>query len=275
MSLKEVQHRVQEKKRRRRRFRWRLLLVVLLAAGVGTLLRAPYFNIQEVEVTGLKKIPSAYVEAEIQGTKGQNFFLFTSRAFQEGLQQQEYFDHLTVRRHLPNRIHVHVVERVAEVNYLKDGVVSLLTRDGVLLEVGANRLPEGLNVIDQVPLRALGENLYEDHEEKIRFLEEYRQLQLRNQSAVSLDTVDLRDMVDIKVPVGELEIRLGRRLDLMEKLNQAISIIEGGNLQGESGYVDVSLYPASPVVFIESLQEELRPPEEEGETAEEEGEESP
>lgn len=234
-----------------------------MATGVGTLLRAPYFNIQEVEVTGLEKIPSAYVEAEIQGTKGENFFLFTSRAFQEGLRNQEYFDHLTVRRHLPNRIHVHVVERVAEVNYLRDGVVSLLTRDGVLLEVGANRLPDGLNVIDGVPLKALGENLYEDHEEKIQFLEEYRQLQLRNQSAVSLNMVDLRNMADIKVPVDALEIRLGRRMDLMEKLNQAISIIEDGNLLGESGYVDVSLYPASPVVFIESLQEELRPPEEE------------
>jgi cell division protein FtsQ len=253
MSLQEVQERIRIKKKRRRRRRMMFLSLLLLIAAVVFLVKAPFFQITEVTVTGNDRISLALIQAELDGLKGQNIFTFSGKAVEEVLSHQQYFDSLTFSRTLPDGLSIAVKERKAEVAFVSGGVTYLLTRNSILLEMGGN-IEEGMTILidDTVP-GELGEKLYEEESEKGKLLREFRYLQERNISETYLDTIDMSDMAKVRTVYQGMDIILGYRDGLKDKLNKAINIIEGGNLQGKTGYIDMS-YPEKPVLFMETVE---------------------
>lgn len=226
-----------------------LLLLFMISAGVFAA-NAPYFEIKFVAVTGNDKIPSQLIERETEKLLGENIFLFKTSGIQGVLENQPYFQQMKMKRVFPATIEISVEEKKAEVNYYKDGVISLATREGILLEIGANEV-EGVTLTDEVELPPLGANIYENHPDKRKVLEEFRYLQERNISEIGFSELDLRDMTHIRTYYNDLEVRIGYPDSLKEKLNAAINIINDGNLQTVKGYVDMS-YLEKPVVFDEA-----------------------
>jgi cell division protein FtsQ len=253
MSLKEVQERIRKKKRRRRKRLITLLLILLsISAGIFAV-KAPYFRIGNVLVQGNEKIPTALIENEAEDLLGQNIFLYHGDDLETFMQSQPYFQDMEIQRKFPSDLVITITEKKPEVNYYHEGIVSLLTKNGVLLEAGANPI-EGVTLVDQVTLPGLGENIYRDHPEKIKVLEEFRYLQERNISDISFTEIDLTDMKNIRTYYNELEIRLGYPDSLKEKLNAAINIISGGQLEAVKGYIDLA-YVEEPVVYDEAMIE--------------------
>ena len=250
MALKEIQERIRKKKmKRRRRMMFFLLILLMISLGIFVT-NAPYLDIQSVSIIGNEKIPSALIESETEKLLGQNIFLFSSDDTKAFFERQPYYKYMKIKRVFPSSIEITVEEKKAEVNYYKDGVISLATREGILLEIGANAV-EGVTLIDQISLPGLGENIYEEHPDKIKVLKEFKYLQERNISEINFTDLDLRDMTNIRTYYKNLEVRLGYADSLKEKLNAAINIISDGNLQDVKGYVDLS-YVEEPVVFDES-----------------------
>lgn len=248
-SVVDVQKRHKIKKRKRRRRRITILLILFLAGLITFLVKSPYFIINNVEISGMEKIPLNLIDTEIDGIKGSNIFIFNSQEIKEILSYQEYFDKINIKRKLPDKIIIEIQEKNPEINYLKNGVVSLLTEDGIVLEIGANSLEDGCTLIDDVDLPALGENIYKEDEEKSKFLSQFRDLQKRNINNIVLDTINMTDMKNIRSKYNNLEIRLGYRDLLKNKLNIAINIIEEGNLEDKKGYIDVAM-PDKPIINI-------------------------
>ncbi|MFH5836377.1 cell division protein FtsQ/DivIB [Proteiniclasticum sp. C24MP] len=250
MSLKEVQDRIRKKKKkRRRRVMLFLLFLIMISAGIAVT-HAPFFDIQSVSVTGNDKIPSPLIERETDKLLGENILLLSMHETEGFFRKQPYFRHMKMKRIFPSTIEITIEEKKAEVNYYKDGVISLATREGVLLEIGANAV-DGVTLTDEITLPELGENIYEAYPEKVKILEEFRYLQERNISDIRFTELDLRDMTNIRTYFKDLEVRLGYPDSLKEKLNTAINIISDGNLHGVKGYVDLS-YVEKPVVFDET-----------------------
>lgn len=229
-----------------------LLIIAVISLGVFVT-NAPYFEISSVIIEGNDKIPSSLIEEEGNRLIGENILLFSSDDLEENLGKQPYLEDIQISRKFPSSIVVAVKEKKAEVNYYKDGVISLLTREGTLLETGANKV-EGVTLVDQVELPKLGENLYSESPDKMKVLEEFRYLQERNISEVIFTEIDLSDMKNIRTYYNDLEIRLGYTDSLKDKLNAAINIISEGNLSSVKGYVDIS-YVDEPVVFDETKLE--------------------
>lgn len=269
MSLKEVQDRIRKKKRkRRRRIRIFLLVLIMISAGIFVT-HAPYFDIQSISIQGNHKISDQLIGKETDQLIGENILLFSMEQTKDFFENQPYFDHMKVKRIFPSTIEITVQEKKAEVNYYKDGVISLATREGILLEVGANAV-EGVTLKDDIALPELGGNIYEAFPEKVKILEEFRYLQERNISDIRFTELDLRDMTNIRTYYNDLEVRLGYPDTLKEKLNTAINIISDGNLEDVKGYVDLS-YVEKPVVFDESRVIEQTEEEELNEEAPENG----
>lgn len=266
VSLKEVQDRIKKRKmRRRRRVKFFLLTLIMISSGIFVT-NAPYFDVQSVSITGNDKIPSEVITNETDKLLGENILLLSADETKAFFEKQPYFEHMKMKRVFPSTIRITIEEKKAEVNYYKDGVISLATREGILLEIGANAV-DGVTLKDDIKLPELGANIYEEHPEKVKILEEFRYLQERNISEISFTELDLRDMTYIRTYYRNLEVRLGYPDSLKEKLNAAINIISDGNLQGVKGYIDLS-YVEKPVVYDESrvtapLEEETNedPPE--------------
>ena len=254
MGLKEVQEKIKKRKqRRRRRILTFLFLAFLMALGIF-LVKAPMFSITEVELVGNVKISSDVIQSELEGLKGQNIFLFKDEEIKKILGYQSYFEGMDVKRSFPAKVIFTIREKIPEVNYNSGGTVSLLTRDGFLLEVGANPLEDAVTLLDNTPIPELGVNLYQEENKKSTLLEEFRYLQERNISSTKFHVLDLRDMKNIKTYYNDLEVRLGYPDSLKEKLNRAINIIEGASLEATKGYIDLSFYE-NPVVFPETAVE--------------------
>lgn len=276
MSLRDVQDRIKAKKRKRRkRILTVLFLAMLVACGVY-LTHAPYFSVQRLKITGNEKIELRHLESQGAFLLGQNIFLLKQGSLKEQLSSHPYFLEVEVRRILPDGVHLYIKERVAEVNYYNQGVVSLLTGEGILLEVGADPIL-GPMLIEELSLPELGAPIYEEASAKKKVLMEFTDLMKRNTSSIQFQEIDLRDETNIRTYYKNLEIRLGYGDSLKAKLNAAINIILDGQLEEVHGYVDVS-YLAHPVVFDEALQleeeeenpleepeDETGPPESEGE----------
>jgi len=250
VSLKEVQDRIKKRKmRRRRRLKFFLLTIIMISSGIFVT-NAPYFKVQTISITGNEKISSDLITRETDRLLGENILLYSADDTKAFFEKQPYFEHMKMKRVFPSTIEITIEEKKAEVNYYKDGVISLATREGVLLEIGANAV-EGVTLKDDIELPDLGANIYEEYPEKVKILEEFRYLQERNISEISFSELDLRDMTYIRTYYKNLEVRLGYPDSLKEKLNAAINIISDGNLQAVKGYIDLS-YVEKPVVYDES-----------------------
>lgn len=247
MSLKEIQERIERKKRRRKKRILTVLLLFALSAGVAFLLKAPYFMVEKVTVSGQMEIPKGFVEESARPLFGENIFLMKTQTITEHLKKHPYFSSAEIKRVLPNGISIKVKEHTAKVNYYSNGVYSLLTEQGQLLDVGANPI-EGVTLIDTRPLPELGANIYEDAPEKMRILETFVVLHERNTSVVELPVIDLTESSNIRTYYHDTEIRLGYGDSLKEKLNAAINIILSGHLDEVKGYLDLA-YVDDPVIF--------------------------
>ena len=247
MSLKEIQERIERKKRRRKKRILTVLLMFVLSAGVVFLLKAPYFMVEKVTVSGQMEITKGFVEESARPLFGENIFLMKTQTITEHLKKHPYFSSAEIKRVLPNGISIKVKEHTAKVNYYSNGVYSLLTEQGQLLDVGANPI-EGVTLIDTRPLPELGANIYEDAPEKMRILETFVVLHERNTSVVELPVLDLTESSNIRTYYHDTEIRLGYGDSLKEKLNAAINIILSGHLDEVKGYLDLA-YVDDPVIF--------------------------
>lgn len=248
-TVVDIQNRLKLKKKRKKRRRKITLLLLLITAIITFLVKSPYFTIDNVEVIGMEKIPMQLIEDEIKEIKGNNIFLFRSSEIKEILSHQEYFKYIKIERRIPNEIVINIEEKKPEINYIKNGIINLLTEDGTLLEIAANKIEDGSTLIDDVELPSVGENIYKDQEEKKAFLAEFRDLQKRNMSEIKIDTINMTNMENITSKYNNLEIRLGYRDSLKDKLNKSINIIEEGQFENKYGYIDVSL-PDKPVIHI-------------------------
>ncbi len=262
MALIEVKERIRNKKRRRRK-RILLTMLIILVIGLGiAAVKSTWLDTTLITFEGNVEIPSSYLETESQKLLGENLLLISKNDVLPFLEQKPYFLDVNLHKKFPNKLTLEITEKTPEINYICDGVVNLLTKDGILLETATNFVEGGLMLLDVQSLPEEGMNLYPDEESKQKLIREFRELQLRNESEIIFDTLDLNDMTNIKTYYEDLEIWLGYPEDLKEKLNAAINIITEGQIMGVKGYVDVS-YLDKPVVFDDSLMtpaEEIETP---------------
>ena len=139
--------------KRRLSFKFIALLAVIFGA-VAAVLLSPLFRIKEIDVYGNFVITKAEILSAAQIEEGMNIFSFSSYAAARRVDALPYARSVVIERHLPDRIVIQVVERVAIANISVAGSSTYLLIDdaGMVLRTGqtpAVHLPKiiGLNFL--------------------------------------------------------------------------------------------------------------------------------
>jgi len=122
-----------------------LSLLALVAAAVG-LAWSPMLDVEQVEVLGSRRLPTAQVLAAVSVDRGAPLVAVDLTAVRRRVEALPYVKSAEVRRHWPDRVVVEIVERVPALAVPVDGGVALYDSDGVRLG-GAVTLPRGVPLL--------------------------------------------------------------------------------------------------------------------------------
>lgn len=121
-------------KRIKRIIKWTMLIAIIVG-GITFAMISPIFNIQEIQVNNINKLSADTVISLSGLTKGQNIFRLFTNKIEENIKQEPYVDSVEVKRVLPNKIEINIIER--ERNYSLEFLngYAYINNQGYILEI--------------------------------------------------------------------------------------------------------------------------------------------
>ena len=243
------------KRKKKKKSRNLILLAIIMVSTLVTLcFKLPYFNITKIEIVGNVNVPTTKINEQINTHLNSNIFYASFEDSKSDIVKNPYTLGVTIKKILPNKIVIQMEERVA-VFYgkVKDNYY-IIDNEGVLLEKRSNI--KDMNIVNLVGIdfknSQVGNTIIAD-DRKINIasnisnvINEYR----KNKNNIIISSVDISNVLDVKVYSGQMCIKLGAIEDLENKFNKAVNIISQPKYKAAKGYVDVR-FKAPPVVFIE------------------------
>lgn len=230
-----------------------MLSVFFISALIVLAFKLPYFNIKNVEVQGNKAVSSKMI-TDISGIfKGNNIFYLNIQKARENILKISYVSNVSIDRKLPDKIIINITERNAHYFVKLDKSYLIIDNDGIILEK-RNDL-KGLKLTEIIGIkpdnRKIGESILTNssRSSQIEILNTFSDLIERNKSDFTISSIDLSDILDLKVYYGGMCVKLGTKENLESKLNKALNILSLNQLKNAKGYIDVS-YDGNPVFFI-------------------------
>lgn len=95
----------------------------------------------------------------------------------------------------------------------------------------------------------VGERVLEDNRIS-EILTTFYNIVRNNPTEYNISSIDLHDLTNIKVYIGEVEGRLGNDENLLDKMNKILHIVSSQEVAMNKGYIDVS-FEGSPVYHHE------------------------
>ncbi|MEK6263300.1 MAG: FtsQ-type POTRA domain-containing protein [Clostridium sp.] len=244
-----------KKRKKKKKLRNLILLAIIMISTLVTLcFKLPYFNITKIEILGNVNVPSSKMTEQIITHFNCNIFYASFVDSKSDIVKNPYTLGVTIKKVMPNKIIIQVEERVA-VFYVKvKDNYYIIDNKGVLLEKRSNI--KDMNIVNLVGIdfknSQVGNKIISD-ERKINIannisniINEYR----KTKNNIIISSVDISNVLDVKVYSGQMCIKFGTIEDLENKFNKAINIISQPKYKAAKGYVDVS-FKSPPVVFIE------------------------
>lgn len=138
-SLKE-----QEIARKKRKIVFRIVkiaMLLLIVIGGGTyFLLSPFFNIKEITASGNEKITSEELVSLSGILLEENIFKIQKGKAQQTIKENAYIDQVTIKRKLPDKIEIQVVERKPSLMITFANAYVYINNQGYMLEVSPSAL---------------------------------------------------------------------------------------------------------------------------------------
>jgi cell division protein FtsQ len=191
------------------------LLAALGAAGLGgyhghrRATSSTYFNVKSIVVLGTRQAPRSEIVRSVESTRGKNILSVDLKAIARAAQGHPWVKRATVRRELPDRITIEVIEHRAEAVLLL-GHLYLVGADGEVFKRAALDEALGLPVITGIDRLAY---LNEPAVARARMLRALETLRRYYEGAprppLSEVNVGERDQVTLHLRQGGIAVRLG------------------------------------------------------------------
>lgn len=237
----------------RKRDRKRLIRKIVfgtIAFGIimGTiLLKAPFFNLNKVDVKGNKIIETSNV-VDSKKLIGSNIFLLDTNEIKNEILKNPYVKTAEVKRVFPRGLAVNVTERKMIYKVKDANLTYILNKDLVIMSITDDA--EHLALIDvagiEITNKEIGKNITDDDNIK-EITTKINDELLEGAENQIIDILDLSDINSIKMFKGDIEIILGSAKDLEEKYKIVSEIINDKNINLKDGYIDVS-FLGKPVI---------------------------
>ncbi len=119
--------------------KWTSLVIIIIATGIYFML-SPFFNIKEINVQGIERLTAEEVISLSRINLDENTFKIQASEVQKLIKQNAYVDNVYVKRRLPDKIEIQVIERKPTFMILFGNAYVYLNNQGYLLEVAKEPL---------------------------------------------------------------------------------------------------------------------------------------
>jgi cell division protein FtsQ len=239
-------------KRRKKIIRRRFFIfsILLIITSIALAFNLKTFDIKEILVKNNVKVGKDDIIKLSYINIGENIFYVSFYKGEKSILSNPYIKTVKLRRKLPSSIEISVTERNEAVYFQNGSSFYVLDETGVFLRKGSTA--PNLFKIQGLDNKVSFENNKVSFKDT-RYSEEIEKfciLNSSNSSKYKFKAVDISSLVDIKLFINNMEIRLGSDDNLLNKLNTAINIMDKEGISMEKGYIDVS-FSGNPVFHLD------------------------
>lgn len=236
-------------KRRRLIKRIVILIIILVVGGVVFAIKSNFFNVKKVAILGNPIMSGDDVKSRTENLIGQNIFFINKQNIINEAKKNPYVESVEIKKVYPKEIDIKVSEKQGIYCIDKDGQKYVLDGGAILLEKADNVENRKLVNVIGVELKNAepGGKTIEDSR-MLAFLDIFYQIIKNNPTNYNIDSIDVTDLMNIKIYIGKVEGKLGNDENIPDKMNKLLHIIENPNIGITEGYVDVG-FNGSPVYY--------------------------
>ena len=240
--------------RRRRLIRKLIVMTIILCIGIGVFItKSNVFIVKKVSVLGNPIMSGEDVKANTEYLLGQNIFFIDKSNIIKEAKKNPYVEGVTITKSYPKQVNIKITEKQGMYAAEKDGQYYVLSDEGLLLEIADNI--DNRKLIDVTGLNIgdieLGNEISDSHR-VMKVLRVFSEIAKVNPSNYNIDSIDMSDLMNIKVYIGEVEGKLGNDENIPEKMNKLLHIVENPQIGIKKGYVDVG-FEGSPIYYKEEV----------------------
>ena len=240
-------------KAQRRRLVRRIVMTIIVLIIGGTIFatKSTVFIIKKVSVLGNPIMSGEDVKKRTEDLIGQNIFFINKDNIINEAKKNQYVENVEISKVYPKQINIKVSEKLGIYYVDKDGYKYVLDGSSNLLEKTDN--VENRNLVNVIGIDLnevkLG-NKTVDNNRMLQFLDIFYQIIKNNPTNYNINVINVSDLMNIKVYIGNVEGRLGNDEKIPDKMNKLLHIIENPNIGITKGYVDVG-FNGAPIYYKE------------------------
>lgn len=240
------------KKKKKRIKKFVLISILLISLFITLCLKLSYFNINEIKVHNNKNLSTEEIIKLSNIGKGSNIFYLNTKESITNILTDSYVLNVNIKRKLPSNIDITVEERDAAFYLAKENKFLIIGKDGVVLEekqtLSNSSLIKLLGFDSKQAI--VGKKLPCDDSRKISVIGTITEIVTGDTSMPKIISVDIGNLLNIRVYYENMYIKLGTSENLDKKLNKALTMLKLEQLKVAKGYIDVSVID-KPVFCIE------------------------
>ncbi len=240
------------KSKRKRLIKKIIITLLFLIMGVIIFVtKSNVFIVKKVAVTGNPIITGEDVKERCEKVLGENIFFVSKSDLTKEAKKNPYVEAVTVTKKFPKQININIVEKEG-IYYLDEGKNKLILSNRLVLLERTDDL-RGRNLVEIKGIEykegEVGERVLDDNRIS-EILTIFYNIVRNNPTEYNISSIDLHDLTNIKVYIGEVEGRLGNDENLLDKMNKILHIVSSQEVAMNKGYIDVS-FEGSPVYHHE------------------------
>ncbi|SUY47225.1 cell division protein FtsQ [Clostridium putrefaciens] len=246
------------KRKKRKALKRNIIIFIFLIIILITLsLKLKVFGIENIIVKGNNIISSEEIIRMSTLEKGKNIFYINSKNIIKKTHDNPYIKNVKISRKLPNTIILSVEERSAFFYGENNNKYFIIDKESKLLQIKDEIANMNLIYVEGLDYNnaKVGNEMLPKEDRKSKILQQFSFLIENNISGIDITSLDIKDVLFIKVYHNNMCIIIGTSDGIEEKLNKAINIIcSKPKLSQSKGYINVS-FKGHPVIFVEEVIE--------------------
>jgi Cell division septal protein len=236
-------------KRKRSIKRIIILIIILIVGGIIFATKSNFFNIKKVAILGNPIMSGEDVKGRTENLIGQNIFLINKQNIINEAKKNPYVESVEIKKVFPKEVDIKISEKQGIYCIDKDGQKYVLDGGSILLEKTDN--VENRKLVNLIGIELKNTELGNktiDNPRTLAFLDVFYQIIKNNPTNYNIDSIDVSDLMNIKVYIGKVEGKLGNDENIPDKMNKLLHIIENPNIGITEGYIDVG-FNGAPVYY--------------------------
>ena len=240
---------IMKAKRRKLIKRIVILIIVLVGGGMIFATKSNFFNIKKVAILGNPIMSGEDVKSRTENLIGQNIFFINKQNIINEAKKNPYVQSVEIKKVYPKEVDIKISEKQGIYFIDKDGQKYILDGGTILLEKTDNIENRKLvNVIGMDLKNTELGNKTIDNTRMLAFLDTFYEIIRNNPTNYNIDSIDVTDLMNIKIYIGKVEGKLGNDENIPDKMNKLLHIIENPSIGIAEGYIDVG-FNGAPVYY--------------------------